>query len=69
MPSSCMTEAEVLYTEGSIDHFSAKDENGDAGDLILYLPPVKPHTLVPVIGIDSGINLVAEPLLPMLIIV
>ena len=41
--------SEVLYTEGSIDHFSAKDENGDAGDLILYLPPVKPHTLVPVI--------------------
>lgn len=41
--------SEVLYTEGSIDHFSAKDESGDAGDLILYLPPVKPHTLVPVI--------------------
>ncbi len=41
--------SEVLFTEGQIDHFSAKDEKGSENDLILYLPPVKPHTLVPVI--------------------
>ena len=41
--------SEVLFTEGKIDHFSAGAEKGPADDLILYLPPVKPHTLVPVI--------------------
>ena len=41
--------SEVLFTEGKIDHFSAGAEKGPADDLILYRPPVKPHTLVPVI--------------------
>ena len=41
--------SEVLFTEGTVDHFSAKNEKGAEDDLILYLPPVKPHTLVPVI--------------------
>ena len=41
--------SEVLFTEGQIDHFSAKNEKGGEDDLILYLPPVKPNSLVPVI--------------------
>ncbi len=41
--------SEVLFTEGKVDHFSAKQEKEEAADLILYLPDVKPHTLVPVI--------------------
>ena len=41
--------SEILFTEGAIDHFSAQDEEKKNDDLILYLPPVKPHSLVPVI--------------------
>ena len=41
--------SELLFTEGAIDHFSAKNETEDSSDLILYLPAVKPSSLVPVV--------------------
>ena len=41
--------SELLFTEGAIDHFSAKNETEDSSDLILYLPAVKPNSLVPVV--------------------
>lgn len=43
--------SEVLYTEGKIDHFSAGKGAEQADTLVLYLPPVKPHTVLPVIEI------------------
>ena len=40
--------SEVRFTEGCLEHFGdALPESDDL--LVLYLPPVKPHTLVPVI--------------------
>ena len=36
-------------TKSFMQFHSAKNEKGAEDDLILYLPPVKPHTLVPVI--------------------
>lgn len=45
--------SEVRFTDGQIDHFSAKKEKKDDEQnmTVLYLPPVKPHCLVPVIEI------------------
>lgn len=40
--------SEVLFTEGKVEHFS-EGKSCSNEDLILYLPEVKPHTLVPVI--------------------
>ena len=40
--------SELRFTDGKVDHFSeGRPEGGDF--LTLYIPPVKPHTLVPVI--------------------
>ena len=41
--------SELMFTEGKMDHFSAKDLERADDTLVLYLPPVKPDCLVPVI--------------------
>lgn len=41
--------SEVLFTEAGIKHFAAMNDKIANEDLILYLPDVKPHSLVPVI--------------------
>lgn len=43
--------SEVLFSDGSINHFSAQNEKTDSEITVLYLPDVKPHCLVPVIEI------------------
>ncbi|MGI5958148.1 MAG: alpha-L-fucosidase [Massiliimalia sp.] len=43
--------SEVLFSEGKIDHFSASAQKVDDDTVTFYLPPVKPHSLVPVIEI------------------
>lgn len=43
--------SEVRFTEGKVEHFSARKEKEEADTTILYLPDVKPHCLVPVIEI------------------
>lgn len=41
--------SEVLFTEGVMEHFAQSDAEIRRDELILYLPPVKPKSLVPVI--------------------
>lgn len=41
--------SEVLFTEAGIKHFAAMNDKIANEDLILYLPYIKPHSLVPVI--------------------
>ena len=44
-----MMPVKFLSTVGHVDHFSLGAQNNAEDDLILYLPAVKPNSLVPVI--------------------
>lgn len=41
--------SEIPFTVGHVDHFSLGAQNNAEDDLILYLPAIKPNSLVPVI--------------------